>query len=509
MTEAARAVEFSFAVAAAVTGGRLFSGKNDPDDTRRLATRRFHALSIDSRDLPAGCAFLALRGERVDGHDYAAQAAQEGASLLILEALPKGIADVRDLDAAVLLVDDTTRALGDLARAWRDEVNPQVIGITGSVGKTTTKELTRQILAREAETHATPGNYNNHIGLPLTLLSMPKDTRFLIAEMGMNNPGEIAYLTHLARPDVAAITAIAPVHVAGLGSLEAIAAAKAEIWTDLGTGIAVAPNDEPLLAPHLASLKTEARRLLFGGEGSADVRLRRVEARGIAGTAVTLELAGLPLTFELPIVGAHNAKNAACAAAIALALGLGPETIAAGLTTPTALNHRSTVRAIGSWRVLDDCYNASPVATRAALDTLIDLAGGKPAIALLGPMFELGDAEAAFHREVGAHAASLPLITLITVGEIAADIARGARDAGMDPARLFEVETPAEAGLRAAEITHDAKESWLLVKGSRGAHMEEAIKTLADLSTPTPHETDTAKTGTAKTDTAKPTPQAP
>jgi UDP-N-acetylmuramoyl-tripeptide--D-alanyl-D-alanine ligase len=467
-------VELSFAEAALATGGELLAGARGGEG--------FVGLSIDSREVPSGCAFVAIRGERFDAHVFAAQAAPS-AALLVLERLPPDL-DADALPTTVLRVADTTVALGQLARAWRDIVAPQVVGITGSVGKTTTKELLRNILAGVGPTHATPGNFNNQIGLPLTLLSAPRGTRFLIAEMGMNSPGEIAYLSALARPQVAVVTTVAPVHLERLGSVEAIAAEKASIWSGLVEGgRAVAPATEPLLTPHLEALEHEA--LLFGGGEPANegggkptrVRLERVTPRGEAGSELILDLDGRSITVQLPLVGAHNAQNAACAAAAARALGLDRETIAAGLAQPPQLGHRSTLRQLGRWRLLDDCYNASPLAMRAALDTLVQLAAGAPTLALLGRMLELGEAEAEHHRAVGAHAATLPLTALITVGAHAAAIAAGARDAGYPAAQTYEVQTPEQAAQTAARLAQ-GQGAWMLVKGSRGAKMEQAITEL-------------------------------
>lgn len=459
-------VELSLSAAEKATGGRLVL------PVGRSATETFRGVSIDSRAVPAGAAFVAIRGERFDGHDYLHQAAHH-AALLVVQRAPVNSATV-----PMLLVDDTTHALGALGRAWRDVVAPRVVTITGSVGKTTTKELTRAILATVGATHATPGNFNNEIGLPLTLLSMPRETRFLIAELGMNAPGEIATLVRLARPEVAAITKIAPVHLERLGTIEAVAAAKAELWQELpASAHAISPADEPLLAPFRAQLS--AHSLTFGAATDADVCIVDVQPRGAAGTRLTLHLgADLPsLTVALPLVGTHNAENAACAAAIAVALGLPTEAIEAGLSQKPELGHRSTLRSIGPWQVLDDCYNASPWAMRAALDTLVELAAGAPAIAVLGRMLELGEAEAVLHREVGAHAATLPLTALITAGPQAAELARGAVAAGFDATRVHEVADGEAAGDLAARLAGD--DAWLLIKGSRGARMEQALEALA------------------------------
>ena len=457
-------VRMTIQQAAAATGGTLHG---DPSG-------EFIGLSIDSRQVQPGQAFVAIAGERFDGLRFCEQAARDGAALLVVSRLPDPMPD----RACLLVCEDTRLALGALARAWRDEVNPRVLAITGSLGKTTTKELARNILGQVDRTHCTPGNFNNDIGLPLTLLSMDPDTRYLVAEIGMNAPGEITALARLARPDAGLITCVAPVHLEGVGSIQAIAAAKAELLEQLGEGIAVVPDDEPLLDPWTARIP--ARRCLrFGARAGSDVVLMERQSRGLAGSRIQLAMAGQQHHIDLPLVGRHNAGNAAAAAAAALALGVDPETIARALALPPRLEHRSVVRRLGNWTVLDDCYNASPVSMMAALDTLVDLADRGQAVAVLGDMLELGQDSERLHRQVGAHAAGLDLHLLITVGELAEQIARGARDAGASPARVLPLMDMADAveqvERRAAPDAH------LLVKASRGARLEGVIEGLSQV----------------------------
>jgi len=460
-------VRIELDAAAAATDGQLIAAADG-----RLPV--ITSVSVDTRSLQAGQTFVAIHGPRFDGHDYCEQAADQGAVLLVVHR------DVpADLQSRVplLRVEDTTVALADLACHWRQHVAPKVVGITGSLGKTTTKELTRQMLQRLGPTHCNRANLNNHIGLPLTLLSMPEQTRYLVTEMGMSGPGEIAALAQTAQPDIGAITSIAPVHLEFLGSVEAIAAAKAELWVALGpAGLAVAPADEPLLRPHLAGVGPH-RQLLFG-EGCDDcaVCIDEIEALGPRGSRVTLKLQQRRHSFVLPLVGRHNARNAAAAAAIGLALDVPHDAMVEALSLPPALEHRSSISAIGSWQVFDDCYNASPMANQAALQTLQQLGGAHGTIAVLGAMLELGERSAALHRELGQYAATLGLQRLITVGSDAEAIAVGARDAGMPPHTVHAVDDAAAA---AAIIEQRAAAGcWILVKGSRGARMEAVIEAL-------------------------------
>ena len=457
-------VRMTLRSAAVATGGTLHGDEHG----------RFHGLSIDSRQVRAGNAFVAIAGDRFDGHRFCQQAARDGAALLVVSRAP----DPMPRRGAVLVCADTRQALGALAHAWREQVDPCVVAITGSLGKTTTKELTRNILGQVDRTHSTPGNFNNDIGLPLTLLSMDPDTRYLVAELGMNAPGEIAALARLARPDVGLITCVAPVHLEGLGSIEAIAAAKAELLEQLDQGTAVVPDDQPLLDPWTARIPA-GRCLRFGAHRGSDVVLLGRQSLGLAGSRIQLSLGGQEHHIDLPLVGRHNAINAAAAAAVALALKIDAETIAAALALPPELKHRSVVRRLGQWTVLDDCYNASPVSMKAALDTLVDLAGDGEAVAVLGEMLELGETTPRLHQEVGAYAAGLGLHRLVTVGTLAEEIARGARDAGMAPELVIALP---DAGAAAQQVARDAGAgAHVLVKASRGARLEGVLDELSQV----------------------------
>lgn len=459
-------VRMTCAAAAAAMDATLVQGDAPLGD--------FQGLAIDSRAVSADQAFVAIAGDRFDGHRFCGQAAAQGAALLVVSQWP--LPDVPSMEVPVALVADTRAALGALARAWRDQVAPAVVALTGSVGKTTTKELLRNILALCGPTHATPGNFNNDIGLPLTLLSMPADTRLLVAEMGMNAAGEIAALTRLAGPDVGLITRVAPVHLEGLGSVEAVAAAKAELLLELGPeACAVLPDDEPLLDPWAGRLSGQ-RILRFGEAAGSDARILDLQSLGLQGARIRLDLAGQIQRVHLPLVGAYNARNAAAAAAAALALDVDPRTIAAGLEQRPELSHRSVVREVGRWSVLDDCYNANPVGMKVALDTLAELAAGGAAVAVLGDMLELGERAIELHREVGIHAAGIGLSLLVAVGQLGRQIGDAAVEAGMEPQRVLTVD---HAGLVAEELNGRMDPSWLLVKASRGAQLERVIDGLS------------------------------
>jgi UDP-N-acetylmuramoyl-tripeptide--D-alanyl-D-alanine ligase len=464
------ALDLEFVLSA--TGGSVFQ------ERQRRPARSFTGVAIDGRAVPAGGLWFAIQGERFDGHDFAAQAVASGAAGLVVargraRSLPSG------LDATVIEVGGTVRALGDLARAHRLRLpSLEVVGVTGSNGKTTTKEMVAAILAAHAGSaavHKTEGNFNNHLGLPLTLLRLGPAHRYAVIEMGMSALGEIAYLAGLALPDVGIIVNVGPVHLATLGSIDNIARAKGELFAALGpAGIAVYPDGDERIAAQ-AEASRAVRQLRFGTGPGVPVRLLHAHA-DLDGTAVKLRLPdGRLVQARVQAVGLHNARNAVAAAAAAHALGVAPEAIARGLSESRAAKHRSTVVEIGGRRVIDDCYNASPLSTAAALDTLGDLARQhkRRAVAVLGDMLELGPDEALLHRNIGERAGRLGLDLLVAVGPRAEHIAEGAYAAGMGAERVIHTEDVRVAVGSALHATQPG--DFILVKASRGARLERVV----------------------------------
>jgi len=465
MTPAALSLEF---VLAATSGSAW-----------RVGPAVFCGAAIDGRAVPRGGLWFAIRGARFDGHDFASQAVASGAAGLVVE---RGrAADLSGAEeATVIEVDDTVRALGDLGRAHRSSLAAlEVVGVTGSYGKTTTKELLAAILVEHAGAGAvakTEGNLNNHLGLPLTLLQLGPAHRYAVIEMGMSALGEIAYLASLARPRVGVVTAVGPVHLEQLGSIDQVARAKGELHAALPpSGVAVYPDGDERIASHAAASRA-ARHVRFGARPGVAVRV--VESRVSAdGTDVALRLPdGARVETRLSMLGAHHAMNAAAAAAAAHALGVSPSTIARGLGGARSEKHRSSAIELGGRHVLDDCYNASPPSTRAALDTLAALRGNRRAVAVLGDMLELGADEAMLHRSIGEHAARLRLDLLVTVGERARHLSDGALAAGLPAARVRHAADAADAAAAAARAT--APGDWILVKASRGMKLEQVIDAL-------------------------------
>jgi UDP-N-acetylmuramoyl-tripeptide--D-alanyl-D-alanine ligase len=436
----------------------------------RTRAPTFAGASIDSRTLRAGELFFAIRAQR-DGHDFVGAAAEAGAGGVVIERGREACVSGHDL--TVCAVDDARRALGEYGHFVRRKLAPRVVGVTGSAGKTTTKELVARALGEA--TLRTEGNLNNALGVPLTLLRLEPTHRFAVIEMGMSGRGEIAQLAKLAEPEVGVVTLVAPAHLLQLGSEDAIARAKGELFQGLpAAGTAIYPDDDPRLAREAQG----HRSVRFGETASAEVRLTRAEPVGGEGSDVTITIGGEEISFRLPLVGRHNARNAAAAAAAAWVMGRTPREIADGLARARPARHRSEVVELAGRHVLADLYNANPASVRAAIDTVVAARGEGRAVAILGDMLELGPDEAALHRAVGAHAAASGVDGLVGVGKLGREIVRGAMDAGMPLENVFSTTEKVAAAVRVAEWT--AAGDWILIKGSRGMRMEDVLAALGE-----------------------------
>jgi UDP-N-acetylmuramoyl-tripeptide--D-alanyl-D-alanine ligase len=417
---------------------------------------------IDSRDLIEGDLFVGLRGERVDGGEFARAALESGAWGAIVT--PERAASLEDVQERgwVLAAPDPLAALGSLAREWRRRLGARVVGVTGSVGKTSVKDICRTLLP--GPLHASPENYNTEIGLPLTVLAAPRGTRTLVLEMAMRGPGQIAELAAIAEPNVAVITNIGPVHVELLGSVEAIAAVKAEVLGHLPPdGAAVVPVNAGMLGPHL---DLAPRLIRFGDGGDVRAAGSRIED-GV--TRATVATPAGEQEFDFPFTEAYNLTNALAAVAAGVALGASPAEMAARAPDIGFSRLRGERLELGDGVVLiNDCYNANPVSMRAALDHAASLPAPGRRIAVLAEMRELGPDAPRYHREAGVHARVAGLDLLIGVGEPARDY---------DPDEL--VADPREAAeLLAAQL---GPGDVVLVKGSRAAGLEAVAETLVQL----------------------------
>jgi UDP-N-acetylmuramoyl-tripeptide--D-alanyl-D-alanine ligase len=435
----------------------------------------FAGAAYDSRQVQPGQLFFALPGERTDGFRFAAQAAASGAAAVVV-ARSRGIPDGSDA-AAVIAVDDPRVALGDLARAVRAEFRGRVVGVTGSNGKTTTKELTAAALQPLGAVLRTPGSLNTEVGLPVTVLSATGEEAAWVLEMAMRGRGEIAYLAELAHPHIGVITNVAGAHLERLGSLEEIARAKGELFAGLSKdGVAVFPAGDPLIEAQAVPVPEE-RRLRFDDAPGRRVAVRVLDfvPAGAVGSVVRYAVRDTPVVARLPLSGAHNARNGAAALAVALAAGVAPVDAAQALEGTALPPHRSAARSAGGRVVFDDCYNANPASMRAALAAVAASTGAGRAFAILGDMLEIGPDTEALHREVGRDAGAR-LAGLVAVGALAPAIVEGARRAGLDPERAVVEATPEEAAARVATWT--APGDWILVKASRAMKLERAVAAL-------------------------------
>jgi UDP-N-acetylmuramoyl-tripeptide--D-alanyl-D-alanine ligase len=431
---------------AEAAGGRLVSG--DPE------TRGPARAVVDSREVREGDLFVGLKGEHVDGSDFA-DAALEGGAWGVLVADAAFLGRANSDQRPVIEARDPLRALQLLAREWRRELGCPVIGVTGSTGKTSTKDILRALLAQRLEVHANRENLNTEVGLPLSILEAPSGTEALVLEMAMRGVGQIAELAAIAEPDVGVIVNVGPVHLELLGTIERVAATKAELIRDLPSGAScVVPQGDELLAAHL---RDDLDTITFGDGG--DVQLASFDD-GVA----RIVARGRELELELPFSEPYNLRNTLAAVGAATAVGVWP-------SGPVDVRFSSLrgelVELDGGVAVVNDCYNANPMSMRAALDSLAE-APAERRIAVLGWMAELGDDADRFHREVGAHAAQLGIDVLIPVGEAAARLYAEEFGGEVHPAA-----SPEDAGRLLERIA--APGDRVLVKGSRSAGLERVL----------------------------------
>jgi UDP-N-acetylmuramoyl-tripeptide--D-alanyl-D-alanine ligase len=441
----------------------------------RLLRGEIRGVSTDSRTIRRGELFVALRGDRFDGHAYVPTAMEKGAWGAVVEhpAPEAPQKQVRER-ANMIVVEDTLGALQELAAIHRRQFTIPVVAVTGTNGKTTTKEMLAAVLDVRGPLLRTEGNLNNHIGVPLTLCRLTMEHTAAVIEMGMSGPGEIALLTRLARPTVGLITNIGPAHLQFLGSTDAVARAKGELLEAMEPGGTAVLNADDR---YFAALRQRfpGRTVSFGIGETADVRATEIARRGEA-TAFRLQFGGGSQQVLLPAVGRHNVLNALAAAVAAIVLGMSLADVRTGLEAFRPAGMRSEIRQLKGRTVLADCYNANPASMEAALEALVSLAGGRRTVAVLGDMLELGDGAAEAHRGSGRAAARLGTGIVIAVGELGRFIAEGARQAGMDAARVFEAAGTTQAATLLRE--HSQPGDVVLVKGSRGMRMETILEEL-------------------------------
>jgi UDP-N-acetylmuramoyl-tripeptide--D-alanyl-D-alanine ligase len=442
---------------------------------------------VDSRQVSPGGMFVALPGETLDGHDYVDDAFQRGAAVAVIEQPLAGdlpTLDLRGRQATVaseeamppiaLLVDDSLKALQAISGYWRRQLDVRVIGITGSVGKSTTKELVADVLRQRYQTLKNPGNLNNEIGLPLTLLKLGERHQRAVLEMGFYVPGEISLLCDLSLPHVGVVTNVSQVHMERAGSMEAIIKGKSELVENLPPGpdgTAILNYDEPFVR-EMAD-RTEAAIFFYGLDPEADLWASEVESLGLDGVRFVLHHQGDDLHLRVPLLGRHSVHTALRAAAVGLVEGLTWGEIIAGLQGTHAQLRLVAVNGPEGALILDDTYNAAPPSTLAALNLLEELEGRR--VAVLGDMLELGEFEERGHRMVGGRAAEI-VDMLVTVGPRAHWIAEEARKAGLSPDRIVEVDDSQDALEYLAGII--GTDDVVLIKGSHGMAMDRIVAEL-------------------------------
>lgn len=427
-------------------------------------------VSTDTRTVAPGDLFIALVGERFDAHAFVPLAVEKGAAAVVVSRLP-----TVSLTVPALLVEDTLTALQRLAAYNRRQFNLPVVAVTGSNGKTTTKDLIASVLNRRCKTLKTTGNLNNHIGLPLTLLKLDETYGAAVLEMGMRGLGEIDLLAGIAQPTVAVITNIGETHLERLGSIENIAAAKSEVLNHLDPqGTAVLNGDDPLVRK--VAGKFNGQVLFYGIDAENDIQAEDIKTVDGQTSVFTVHYQDRQAEVKLPVPGRHNVLNALAAVGVGLVTGISLEHTAAGLAEAELTAMRLEVLETGTYKIINDAYNANPASTKAALAVLAEQSGDRRKVAVLGSMFELGERAEPGHREVGAAVFETGVELLVTVGDLAEYIARGALDKGMAQDKVFHCLDSNQAG----EVLSSClkAEDVILVKGSRGMKMEEIVRGL-------------------------------
>jgi len=463
VTGTVSAVVLSAALVAQSTDGRLVTGPAD---------HVFRGVSIDSRTVALGALFVALRGERFDAHAFVADAVANGAGGVLVSETPAVLPAV-----PVILVRDTLAALQGLARDVRRASGARVIAITGSAGKTSTKEITADLLAARYRVFRNRGNLNNHIGLPLSLVELCDGPDMAVVELGMNHEGEIRALVSIAEPDVRVWTNVGDAHIGHFGSRAAVARAKAEILEGAsGQTLVVANADDPLVAQHVSAF--EGQRLMFGEHPRADVRASDIRDHGFAGTAATVSTPAGTVALSIPLPGRAQLTNVLAAITVAVAFDVRLEDIRTRVSSLRPVARRGAIVPLAHGiRLVDDSYNASPAAVRAMLATLAATPGDGRRIAVLGEMLELGEASRALHEACGRAAAEAGIDRLIAIGgDAALGLAEGAIAAGMPAAHVLSFPDSASAAPAVADLLQS--NDLILVKGSRGTRTDVVVDRL-------------------------------
>lgn len=449
----------------ASTGGYLFAG-----DLRN----GFSRIVTDSRQVQRGDLFVALKGEKYDGHNFSQQALDDGAAGILVEE--KTEIDLKDggQQKNIICVKSTLQALGDLAHDYRRRFSFPIIGLTGSSGKTSTKEIMAAVAGRKKNILATEGNFNNLIGLPLTIFRLNQSHELAILEMGMNIRGEIKRMTQIAAPDIGLITNIGPAHLAGLGSLENIREEKGDLFFNMSPAATAVVNVDDEAVRHVAA-RWDGRRVTFGFGLDAEVTAKNIEKKGFRGVCFDLVIGDKVNKVEMKIAGIHHVYNALAAAASVWAAGFDCPSIVEGLASFRPVSGRmQMIKLANGAYIIDDTYNANPASVREALLTLKDLKKNHNGFVFLGDMLELGEAADKMHRKIGTLIATIGANAAFLKGEFSEATADGAKDGGLSKENIFSLADNDEylSYLRG----HLKKGDWILVKGSRRMNMEKIVE---------------------------------
>ena len=440
----------------------------------------FNTVCTDSREAEKSSLFVALGGERVDGHDYIGAALAHGSECVLCQRIPDALTDRKYV---ALVVQDTLKAIGELAKAYDRRLNKKKVAITGSVGKTTTKEFVAAVLSESMKLHKTEGNYNSTLGMPLSLLSMKRDTQVSVLEMGMSNRGEIEYLSRIAEPDIAIITNIGTSHMEYLGNRENICKAKLEIVKGLKSdGLLLLNGDEPLLRNRE---ELDGKNYKYVGfSADCDIRAKICFSTNDR-TYFDVFYDGKQVkNVSIPIIGDHYVYAALYAYAVGISMNLSDEVICRGLNNFRTVGVRQSIFNIGDITIIQDCYNASPESMKASIDVLrkvVDMKGRGRMTALLGDMYELGICSESAHESVGLKFARTGGSALYTYGQLADGIAHGALLGGMDSESIFRNPDRSRPDISGEMLIRTLRAGdTLLVKGSRGVAAERVIEYLKE-----------------------------
>lgn len=430
-----------------------------------LLPREVAGVTIDSRKVEKDFLFVAIDGERFNAHTFIPDTIKKGALCVVSHE------DLGDTDYPYILVDATGQALLDIAKLYRDSFDVKVVGITGSVGKTSTKEMIASVLSQKYNVHKTQGNFNNECGLPLTIFEMREDHQVSVLEMGINHFGEMRKLSTTASPDICVITNIGVAHLEFLKTQEGILQEKTQMFQDMKRGGSIILNgDDPLLST-LGPVKG-AEPVFYGlNQETNDIYADNIISLGLKGTSCTIHLPEESFTCVVPTPGMHMVPNALAGASVGYTLGLTPEEIKNGIESLPFIPGRNNIIQTGHMILLDDCYNANPISMKASLDVLNMAIGRK--VAVLGDMGELGDNQAELHRTVGRYAADLGIDLVCAIGELSKEIAAGAKAGG---AKALWFETKADFLAQAESILSDGDN--VLIKASHGMEFPEIVEAL-------------------------------